>query len=302
MTRLAFRILLSLIAVAALLILLGIREARKPVVVAQYTVSAPGMRCSHRPLRVVVVGDLHISSIVTPPAQIAEVVRRANALRPDLVVLVGDYFSNWWPADEASRLEGLAPLAGLKPRIGTVAILGNNDWRDGEGQISAILKRVGVTVLNNDVFVTPEVAVKGIAEITSNTANPPLVEERYASQLALQRIAAPPLTLWLAHDPIMFGRVKTTGDMLFTGHTHGGQFLPEITLPVIRTVVAMGRSLGWRAGWPAEHYVRGAYVSGDKRMIVTSGVGTSVLPLRLGVPPEIMLARFTGCVGADSAR
>ena len=289
-------------AAALVLIVLGEREAREPVHVAPYTVHVPAMRCDGRSFRVVVMGDLHISSLTTRPAQIKQAVDQANALRPDLVVMVGDYFSRWWPDDAAGRQEGLAPLAGLRPRIGTFAILGNNDISDGAEQISAILSRVRVKPLVNDAYVAPEVAVMGVAEITSNTANPVLVEERYAAKLATIRTPPPPLTIWLAHNPLMIERMASTGDMLFTGHTHGGQILPGLTVPLIDTVIALGRGLGFDIGWPAERYVRGFYRNGPKRMIVTSGIGTSGPPLRLGVPPEIMLVSFTGCPGGGSIR
>ena len=302
MMRWLFRSMLVMGAVGLVLIALGIREARAPVRVATYSVRAPAMRCEGRPFRVVVMGDLHISSLTTRPAQIKQAVDQANALRPDLVVMVGDYFSRWWPDDAAGRQEGLAPLAGLRPRIGTFAILGNNDISDGAEQISAILSRVGVKPLVNDAYVAPEVAVMGVAEITSNTANPVLVEERYAAKLATIRTPPPPLTIWLAHNPLMIERMGSTGDMLFTGHTHGGQILPGLTVPLIDTVIALGRGLGFDIGWPAERYVRGFYRNGPKRMIVTSGIGTSGPPLRLGVPPEIMLVSFTGCPGGGSIR
>lgn len=302
MARWLFRLTMVTGAAVLLLVALGVREARETVHVANYTVHAPGMRCVSRPFRVVVMGDLHLSSLTRGPAQIKRAVDKANALRPDLVVMVGDYFSQWWPNDDAGHLAGLAPLAALRPRIGTFAILGNNDVSDGADGISATLSRLGVKVLVNDAFVTPEVAVMGVAELTSNTANPVLVEERYAARIASARIAPPPLTIWLAHNPVMIERVRSTGDMLFTGHTHGGQFLPGILVPVIDAAVSVGRALGFATGWPAERYVRGFYRAGDRRMIVTSGIGESVLPLRLGVPPEIMLVRFTGCDDAGSIR
>ena len=297
MARRLVQISVILIAVVALLIILGLREARRSVVIAQYQIHVAALRCTPRPFRVVVVGDLHISPSVTTPERVAAVVEQANALKPDLVLLVGDYLSTAWPSGYASQYGALAPLRNLKPRLASVAILGNNDLNDG-AQITQLLKANGIFVLNNGVFVTPEVAVKGLAELTSNNWRPSLVEKGYENALKRLRIAPPPLTLWLAHHPGMFDRIPSTGDMMFAGHTHGGQFLPVITLPVIKGVVVVGRLMGLRAGWPAEQYVRGLYTSGKKQMIVTSGVGTSILPLRLGVPPEIVLAVFSGCGGA----
>lgn len=298
--RRLWQISVILIALTSLFIILGLREARQPVGVARYKMRVAAMPCTTKPFRVAVIGDLHISPSVTPPERVATVVEQANALNPDLVLLVGDYFSTTWPDGYASQFAGLEPLGKLKPRIATVAILGNNDWQDGQ-QIAQILTLKGIIVLNNGVVVTPEVAIKGLAELTSNSWSPTLIEKRYEISLKRQRIAPPPLTIWLAHHPAIFDRLNSTGDVLFAGHTHGGQFLPTITLPAIKSVIALGRLLGLRAGWPAEQYVHGVYRSGNKRMIVTSGVGTSILPLRLAVPPEIVLTSFSGCDSSGPA-
>lgn len=287
--------LLALCLGAAALGVIGFIGARGPVIVASYVVQAAHLRCSAQPFRVVVMGDLHVSRWSTPPERIAQAVKLANAQSPDLVVLVGDYFGHGWPRDVASRAGGLMPLRDLRPRIATVAIMGNNDWTDGVAQITKIMTRHGVIVLDNDALLTPEVAVMGVADISSDTANPQRAIERYRAMIAQMRIPEPPLKLWLAHDPLMVDRMPGTDDMLFAGHTHGGQFLPNLTIPVMRQVVVILRMLGFKASWPAEKYRYGDYYVGHKRMIVTSGIGTSGLPLRLGVPPEIALASFTGC-------
>lgn len=289
--------LLALCLGAAALGVIGFISARAPVIVAHYVTKASTLPCTPNPFRVVVMGDLHVSKWTTPPERIAQAVTLANAQRPDLVVLVGDYFGDGWPQRTAEQLAGLAPLRALRPRIATIAILGNNDWIDGAPQITGILSDYGVVVLDNDAFVTREVAVMGIADITSDTANPQLAIDRYDAALAERRFQQPALAFWLAHDPLMFDRVATTGDMLFTGHTHGGQFLPAVTIPIMREAVSILRSLGFEASWPAEKYVRGDYHADGKHMIVTSGIGTSGLPLRSGVPPEIVRVDFSGCHG-----
>ncbi|MGE3747077.1 MAG: metallophosphoesterase [Sphingomonadaceae bacterium] len=286
---------LALCTAAVIVAIFGFISARAPITVAHYRVHAPGLRCTSPPFRVVVIGDLHVSDWTTPPTKVAEAVARANAERPDLVLLVGDYFGQGWPEDRAARAAGLAPLPALRPRIATVAILGNNDWIDGAPQITGILSRMGVVVLDNDALVTPEVSVMGVADISSDTANPLRAIERAAAKRAAMHLPPAPLSLWLAHDAMMFDRVETTGNMLFTGHTHGGQVLPDITIPLIRPMVQAARAFGFKASWPAEKYVRGHYHESGKRMIETSGIGTSGLPQRLGVPPEILTASFTGC-------
>lgn len=289
------RIALVFVGIAAVILTLGVREARQPVMVTRFAVKVPAMGCGSRPLEVIVIGDIHLSSGLTPSDRVTAMVAAVNRLEPDLVLLVGDYLEDGFSRDTASVIGALAPLGALKPRIASVAVLGNNDWDRGPGPVVHALQAVDVHVLENDAFITPEVAVMGLAELTSNTANPPLVEERYDSRLALTKKLPPPLTIWLTHNPVMFDRVATTGDMMFAGHTHGGQILPVLTLPVLRTLADAMAGSGLRRGWSADRYVGGYYRDGEKRMIVTTGVGTSTLPVRLGVPPEVVAVRFSGC-------
>ncbi len=77
------------------------------------------------------------------------------------------------------------------------------------------------------------------------------------------------------HEPDSFPGVPASVALTLAGHTHGGQVkLPLVGTPVTNT--ALG-------------YVRGRYVVGGRTLIVSSGLGTTALPIRLGVPPEIVV-------------
>jgi predicted MPP superfamily phosphohydrolase len=283
--------LLAIIAIGALWIA-GRREAQAPSMIARYDLPAEKGACSGPPIRFVVASDLHVSNGTTPPRAVAAMVERINALQPDYVLLVGDYLGGGRPAGSDAIRVALGPLAGLRPRVGTAAVLGNHDWIDGPHAIAAILAGAGIHMLSNDAWITPDVAILGIEEITSNTANPALARERYNATLTKNSLAAPPIEIWLAHQPIMFDRVAGTGTLLIAGHSHGGQILPAISVPIVGLAVRFSRWLGFRASWPAVPYVRGLYSRGADRMLVTSGVGVGGLPIRLGVPPEIVLVRI----------
>jgi uncharacterized protein len=80
----------------------------------------------------------------------------------------------------------------------------------------------------------------------------------------------------LVHEPDIFPRVPPRVALTFAGHTHGGQ----IRVPLI-----------WRAFVPSRYGSRYAYghvVERDRHLIVSGGLGTSIIPARLGVPPEIV--------------
>lgn len=272
----------------------ALHEARRPPVVVRYDLPSRAGACPCRPLRVAVLGDLHVSA-TTPPATVAAIVAAVNRLRPDYVLLVGDFLGHGWPADAAGVHAALAPLAGLRPRVGTAAVLGNNDVENGIDLITAGLRAAGIRVLWNDAWITPEATVFGVADLTTDDANPQQAIDRYHADLRHQAQSPSSLSFWLAHQPVMFDRVQTTGTMLFTGHTHGGQVLPTITIPLAHATLRVVRAMGLAGSWPAERYVRGLYRKNGRQMIVTSGIGVSGLPLRLGVPPEIVLARVAAC-------
>ncbi|WP_169799473.1 metallophosphoesterase [Novosphingobium lentum] len=293
---------LIVLAVSACAWWIGRREAQAIPVVVRYAVAPLAGQCPPQALRIAVVSDLHVSPRTTPPATIAAMVDTIDRQQPDLVLLAGDYLAPSYRDDPIDLSVAFAPLARLHPRLGTVAVLGNNDWIRDRVAIGAALERVGITVLHNDAMVTPEVAVLGTEELISNTANPVLADERYRTKLAEGHLPPPARRIWLAHQPAMFDRMGTTGDLLVTGHTHGGQFLPWLSLPLGRVYMRAAAALGFRGGWPAESYVRGLYRHGTKRMLVTSGVGTSGPPVRLGVPPEIAVIDMPACQGGAPSR
>jgi uncharacterized protein len=297
MKRVRRRWLVALAVLGAAVVLYGFgrQEAQADVRVAHYTLPTTERSCPAGPLRIAVAGDLHVSKGTTPPQSIAAMVRIINAQRPDFVFLVGDYLSSDWPDNPAGAQEALAPLADLAAPRGKVAVLGNNDYDMDEQAIEGALTDAGVTVLNNDALLSGEVAVIGLKDLRSNDANPFQAFERLRDRAEVQHVRQINMLFFLAHQPEMFRRLPMTGDLLVTGHTHGGQVLPTLTVPAARGIVSALQALGREVNWPAFDFVRGLYEEGDKRMLVTSGVGTSDLPLRLGVPPEIAIVDIPGC-------
>ncbi|UAK23392.1 metallophosphoesterase [Sphingomonas nostoxanthinifaciens] len=280
---------------AATLLAVAFAEARRDPIVISYRLAEPRLSCAASPLRAALIADLHLRA--GDEARLARIVAETNALRPDLILLAGDFFGGDGPPSDDAAARLLAPLAELRAHDGVVAVLGNNDWHDGAPRAATALTLAGVRLIGNDAFVTPRAAVLGIEELYSNTANPPLAQERLASDLLLTHRAAPPVTIWMAHNPTLFDRVRGMEGTMVTGHTHGGQIWPAMTVPLMRWIGRTAHPLAIGFGWSSGRYVRGLYRRGSARMIVTSGIGTSTLPLRLGVPPEIVAIDFTGCPG-----
>lgn len=248
--------------------LYGWTEAQRDPAVVQYTVGLNDWPAGVPPLRVVQLSDLHIGLIDMPPARVRRIVAQVNALKPDLVVLTGDYDGGkfWEPPLKLSKR--IAPLGGLKARYGVFAVLGNHDTR----YFSAwAFGRAGVPLLQGKWAEAGPVVVAGVVD---------LVDEPDPHGAVAQAVkGAPPgkPMLMLVHEPDTFTFMPPQVDLLFAGHTHGGQ----IRLPLFGTV-DMGPFMN--------AHLRGHFTEGGKQLIVSSGVGTTGVPLRIGVPPEIVLA------------
>jgi uncharacterized protein len=207
-----------------------------------------------------------------------QVVDTANALRPDLVLLTGDYVS-----DSPRYIEPVVgELARLRPKIGSVAVLGNHDWYEDAELTRQELTRIGVPLLDNTRLVlTPErllspdavtgLALCGVGDLWTS-------HQDYRAALGELPRAMP--RLLLSHNPDVaeeeaFRRSGLRVDYMISGHTHGGQ----IQVPFMGTPVVPSRY--------GQKYASGLVWGPACPVFVCRGIGLSVLPLRLGVSPEI---------------
>lgn len=244
-------------------------------------------------LRLAVLADIHVGEPHMPLARVASIVEATNALRPDLIVLLGDYAGT----DRVSRppltWSDVVPLfAALKAPLGTYAILGNHEWWDdpdaqrrgrGPTRAHAAFAAAGIPLLENEArqFVKDgrPFWLLGLGDQIAFL----LGRHRYRGvddlpgMLAKLTDDAP--AILLAHEPDVFPRVPTRVSLTLSGHTHGGQV----------------RLFGWSPRVPSAYgnrYAYGHIVEDDRHLIVSGGLGTvsaGLLPVRLGVPPEIVL-------------
>lgn len=233
---------------------------------------------TQHPIRIALVSDLHVGMLHQSPEHLLQVVHRINAEAPDMVALLGDYLTasalppilhqDVDPGTIARNLRFLyAPL-------GVYAILGNHDcWVNCRGMKRA-LEKVGIPVLvNTRLRLGPQGEggfwLIGLADRSGPKPN---------WDTLLQDIAPDDPTLFLAHDPVWFEEIPAGPPVfMLAGHTHGGQIsLPWFGPLALPTPVP----LSW---------ARGHVVVGDRHLMVTSGVGTTVLPIRVNVPPEVLI-------------
>ena len=216
--------------------------------------------------RIVQLSDIHHSAF-TSREQIERAVATANNLKPDIVALTGDYVSK-----ERKYAAPCAELLGtLRARYGVYAVLGNHDhWTDA-ALITDLFRAEGITMLVNQGMRFENKAgafwLAGVDDTMVGLEDLPL---------ALAGASDDEFKLLLAHNPIILRRAARAGvDLVLSGHTHGGQ----VSL----------RSERNGSGRPRRRLLKGLARQGETQIYITRGLGTVVLPVRFGCPPEVSL-------------
>lgn len=242
-------------------------------------------------LKIAMIGDVHGGSNGGSAEDIRRLVTATNAENPDLIVLLGDFVSQngkpWEgkPAALKMPISDVADnLSGLKAKYGVYAVLGNHDGWFSDGQVAAELKRVDYRVLQNDL-IKIEKDGKSLRILGLKDHMKAGSWKAYSDD-AKQVVASSENTgdlIVLQHSPdilpLVTGDLAVSNDLklFLAAHTHGGQvWLPILGRPVIPS------SYG-------QKYAYGHIQDRGVDMFVTSGIGTSILPFRFLVPPEIMI-------------
>lgn len=262
--------------------------------VQSYAVEMPGWG-ARPPLTICITADLHAGGPWMPLSRVHRIVDAANALRPDLHVMLGDLPAHHrFVARPVPMADVADALAGLSAPLGTYAILGNHDWWDDPAadriarppSIRRLLERAGMPVLVNAAVRLRHGAGVWLLGTDSALAfgmRGPGAENLAAAMAPLRHDDAP--AVLLAHEPDLFVRVPGRVGLTLSGHTHGGQV----------------RLLGRSAYVPSRYGNRFAYglvAEAGRQMVVSGGLGCSIAPVRLGVPPELTLVTLTAATSA----
>ena len=262
------RILLALVAIAVALMGVGYWNATRMPIVRRGLVTVSGWPANTRPVRIVLISDIHVAGPDMPPARLRRIVARINRLAPDLVLIAGDLISDRTLRTRGYRFgEAVAPLSALMaPRM---AVLGNHDhWRDA-GAARRALAHAGITLLENRVARCRGLTVVGLADMYGGRPDPSVLNQPLLSPVIL-----------LTHSPEVV-RVLPRGERLvLAGHTHCGQ----IVLPGLGP---LGSLVSGKRGIACGVVHR---KGGD--FVVSAGLGTSIVPLRYGAPPDLWLLTF----------
>ena len=278
--RIGLTLLAIIVAIGLLAAYAYFVEPRQFVVVEE-TLSVPNWDRELNGFRVVAISDIHTGSNYAPIERLRLVVQKANEQNADLIVLLGDYVSESArgrvrnPPEGADGTQLKIPaneiadaLRGFTAKHGAYAIIGNHDWYHNEQKIHRELERVGINVVNNEIeniqIGDKTIRLWGIEDLWKNRRVPPEPFEQLAEK---RNVIA------LTHNPDSLLTAPTGFSIMLAGHSHGGQ----INFPIF----------GPFAPFNDPRFMDGHAEVDGKHVYVTSGVGTSVIPFRWRVPPEI---------------
>jgi predicted MPP superfamily phosphohydrolase len=253
---------------------MAISPAAQQPIVERAAISLPSVWAELDGLTIAQLSDLHYDRRVDP-APIEQAISLTNALRPDLVVLTGDFLTvrvlgnGLRPAEDSRTCAHI--LGRLHTRLGIFAVLGNHDCTH-PGAVIQALENQGIAVLHNRTRAVEQgggrLWIAGVEDVL--TGHPDL-------DGALRGVSEDEPTILLAHEPD-FADVAAGSSITLqlSGHTHGGQVrFPLMGAPY---VPPLGRK-----------YPRGLRRVGPLVLYTNRGIGTSLLPIRFNCPPEITL-------------
>lgn len=254
------------------------------LVVRAHPLALPGWPADYPELDVAVLADIHTGSPHHGLEVLADIVAATNRSAPDLVLLAGDFVIQGVLGGEFVPPEQSAEILGrLQAPLGVYAVLGNHDWWLSGPRVADALEAVGITLLE-DRSVTIEVDgrpfnLAGVSDLWES-------DHDVAKALAQLDRAHP--TVVFTHNPDIFPTIPDWVDLTVAGHTHGGQVkLPLIGRPIIPS------SYG-------DRFAIGHIEEADRHLFISPGLGTSILPVRFGVPPEVSFMQISAAGGAPA--
>jgi predicted MPP superfamily phosphohydrolase len=259
------------------------------LVVDQQTLEIKGWDPAFDGFKIVAIGDIHGGSNAVNEAKIRKLVEVTNEQNADLIVLLGDYVSQAGHDPPLGDRNLKMPihtiaenLAGLKARYGVIAVMGNHDDWYSNGEIAMELRAIGYTVLDNEIRTLlvdgKSIRILGLRD-QLHIGNWKSYTDDLKIVFAKDNGSGPIIALEHSPDvlPIITGDLSISPDLrlMLAAHTHGGQvWIPLIGTPIVPSSYGQKYSYGHKQ-------------ENGVDMFVTTGVGTSILPFRFMMPPEI---------------
>jgi uncharacterized protein len=246
----------------------------------------PGLK-----LRVTMLADPHCGEPYMSLARWKRVIAAANATEPDMHLLLGDFTAgNYWRTKAVPVADIAEAAKALTSPIGTYGVCGNHDWWDdlttqrlkqGPSKAEKTFVAAGIPMLENKAI---RLEKKGTPFWLSGTSSIVAFRTRFNGRYissarldeALAQVTDDAPVIHMAHEPDMFVKVPERVSLTLSGHTHGGQV----------------RLFGYSPLTPSSYGNRFAYghvVEEGRHLVVSGGLGCSIVPVRFGMPPEIVV-------------
>lgn len=232
----------------------------------EINIQSPRFPSGTDPLRLMQLSDLHFG-IYRGPCLMRQVIRQAEALKPDVIVCTGDLVDS-----SSKHIDKLVDdLNTLNPPLGKYAVLGNHEYYSGMEHSLALLHAAGFRVLRAAyVELRPGLRLAGVDDRAGHYVRNKCYDDETK---IIPSDPSTTYTILLKHQPLIDPRIVDRVDLQLSGHTHGGQILPFHFF--VR--------LFYR-------YWHGLYALSDRSWIyVSRGGGTWGPAMRLLAPPEITL-------------
>ena len=263
---------LILAALLALTVLgAGYWNATRDPIVRRATLTLADWPQGAPPVSLLLISDTHVAGPDMPPSRLRRIFDSLNKLNPDVVLLAGDFISEkrvatrLYPPDELT-----APFAVLRSWLGVFAVMGNHDHWSNAPAIAAGFRKANVVVLSNEAVRVGPVIIGGVDDEFTGHDN------LAATFAAMDALGRGPRVI-LSHGPDIVPHLPAPVAFVAAGHTHCGQ----IALPVIGAITYVSRY--------GSRFACGLINDRGQRVVVAAGLGTSIVPLRFGAPPDVWL-------------
>jgi uncharacterized protein len=269
--RRLIRAALILALLGTAILVKGYWNATRDPIIHRASVSVANWPEGQAPIKVLLLSDIHVAGPDMPPERLERLVKQFNRLKPDLVLIAGDLVSEKRVATHIyTPKQVVAPLAGLKAPLGVIVAPGNHDhWFDPDA-LTEELKAIGLTVLQNEAVKRGPIIVGGIDDDYSHHDDIPWTYR------AMDHLGEDPRIL-VTHSPDVVPDLPLPVTAVFAGHTHCGQ----IAFPLVGAITYVSRY--------GDRFACGDINDKGQRVFVGAGLGTSILPLRYGAPPDAWL-------------
>ena len=227
----------------------------------------------HNNLKIAIISDIHAGAPFINSKKLEKIVELTNKEKPDLILLPGDFVEKGVIGGKFVRPEPIVKtLSKLNSKYGVVAVLGNHDWDYNGKKVTLALENEKIHVLENSakelIINGKPLWIGGLADLTMRLPD---------IETTLNKIKSNSSILLLSHNPDVFPFVPDKVSLTNSGHTHGGQ----VKLPFVGRLIVPSEF--------GQRYAAGHINENNKDLYVSAGIGTSRIPVRFDVLPEIVI-------------